>query len=661
MSYKRVVLTFLYTISLSLFIACREEIDESNRYTFTGETVADFMLNRSEKYSHMITLLKRANLFGLLATYGQYTLFLPDNEGVEKYIQEQDSIYQTSKDSHKVKWTGITSPYFEDLSDSMANVIARNHLVEGYYRTVTFEDGALPCWNFYNRYLGISYKATNKGYNIKVNNSAAIVSGDNSVENGVIHIVDKIVEETNNTLPEQIGEYKFFTLFNAALEETCFCDSLQLFIDENFIPLDESIIRASQTPQQKYYKYTGFIEPDEVFYENGIYTLKDLKAFAEKWYGTEDRNNPTSPRNALYKFVAYHFVERELTYNKVIPLTVGKYSIDEYMVPGHDCYDYFETMLGRLMKVTKPLSSVDGKYVYINRPKDGRLYNHEMYNHLNVRLIEPTEFLQMNEEYSKFNPYAKNGIIQPIDKILIYDENEMAGNILNERLRFDFTTLLPELSCNNIRHNKNFCVPYYFFKNIKNNTNTGSNGFLIHQINGYSTVFDELRPQEYTFDVSFRLPPVPTKVYEIRINVSRIFDGGSSLNAVIQPYIDGKPCSLPIDTRLSYDHPDIGWKHDESTLDNGVELDKQMRNRGWMKGPDSFITWYNYNGGCIPSRSNNSNLRKIITRMQLNSGEHWIRFKNINATGDFNNFFFDYIELVPLNVISDPAKPEDRH
>ncbi|MBQ5663833.1 MAG: hypothetical protein IIV19_05320, partial [Bacteroidaceae bacterium] len=135
---------YILAVALSFF-SCTDEIDKSNRYTFTGETVADYMLNRSEEYSHMITLLKRANLFGLLATYGQYTLFLPDNEGVEKYIREQDSIYQTSKDTHKVKWTGITSPYFEDLSDSMANVIARNHLVEGYYRTVTFEDGALPC------------------------------------------------------------------------------------------------------------------------------------------------------------------------------------------------------------------------------------------------------------------------------------------------------------------------------------------------------------------------------------------------------------------------------------------------------------------------------------------------------------------------------------
>ena len=646
---------YILIVALSI-LACREEIDESNRYTFTGETVADYLLHRSDKYSHMITLLKRANLFGLLATYGQYTLFLPDNEGVEKYIQEQDSIYQTSKDSHKVKWTGITSPYFEDLSDSMANVIARNHLVEGYYRTTTFEDGALPCWNFYDRYLGISYEATNKGHHIKVNNSAAIVSSDNSVENGVIHIVDKVVKETNNTLPEQIGEYKFFTLFNAALEETCFCDSLQLFIDEKFIPLDKKTAGTWLTPQQKYYKYTGFIETDEVFHENGIYTIEDLKAFAEKWYGTEDRNNPCSPRNALYKFVAYHFVERELTYNKVIPLTVGEYSIDDYMIPGHDCYDYFETMHGRLMKVTKPLSTTQGADIFINYNKRELPYNIEMLDHLNVRIIPPTEFYKMRDEYATFNPNSRNGIINPIDKILIYNEDEMAGNILYERLRFDFTTLLPELSCNNIRHNNFFRVPYYYSKYSKSNTSQEAfyNYFIISEFMG-----DMMQIMGPLFDISFRLPPVPQRIYEIRIGLDCFFDTGNKSNALVQPYINGKPCSLPIDTRLSARHPDIGWEPDEDTFDNGYELDKQMRNRGWMKGPDSF----NIGGKNAPesSRSSSSFLRRIITRMQLNEDEHWIRFKNLNVTGNEVNFHLDYIEFVPLKIISDPLKPEDRH
>ena len=99
-----------------------------------------------------------------------------------------------------------------------------------------------------------------------------------------------------------------------------------------------------------------------------------------------------------------------------------------------------------------------------------------MRNHLNVRLIEPTEFIQSKDEYSHFNPIAMNGVIHPIDKILIYNEDEMAGNILNERMRFDVGTLLPELSCNNIRYSTpSQYIPYYYCKNIVSHTNESDN------------------------------------------------------------------------------------------------------------------------------------------------------------------------------------------
>ena len=170
----------LYILAIALSIlACTDEIDKSNRFTFTGETVADYLLNRSEKYSHFITLLKRAELFSLLQTYGQYTLFLPDNDAVEKYLHEQDSLYWATKDSENPIYIGITSPLIEELSDSMANVIARNHLVEGNHLTASFDDGALPHWNFYDRYLGISYEPTEESFYIKVNSTAAIIDSDN--------------------------------------------------------------------------------------------------------------------------------------------------------------------------------------------------------------------------------------------------------------------------------------------------------------------------------------------------------------------------------------------------------------------------------------------------------------------------------------------------
>ena len=202
----------LYILALALsIVACTDDIDKSNRYTFTGETIADFMLNRSDRYSHMITLMERAGLFGLLRTYGQYTLFLPDNDAVEKYVQEQDSIYHATKDSDNPVWTGVISPYVEELSDSMANVIARMHLIENRnYHTADMGEGALGKWNFNDRALSVSYKVVDERFYIMLNNSAAIIAADNQVENGIIHIVDRPIDPKFNTIVKQISEHTFF-------------------------------------------------------------------------------------------------------------------------------------------------------------------------------------------------------------------------------------------------------------------------------------------------------------------------------------------------------------------------------------------------------------------------------------------------------------------
>ncbi len=352
----------ILAIALSIF-ACREEIDKSNRYVFTGETVADFMLNRSEKYSHMITLMKRAGIFSLMQTWGQYTLFLPDNESVEKFVAEQDSIYHATKDTYNPVWTGITSPLFEDLSDSMANVIARTHVTEAATRMAEMGEGSLPERNFNYRLLGVNYIVKGEQYYIMLNNSAAIINGDNNVENGVVHLVDKVIAPSQKNVPELIGSYQFFKLFTEAMNLTGFCDSLKLDNDNSYNP-DE---RTSQNdfgstyyaPETRFYKYTGFIETDEVFNANGIYTIDELTAFSEKWYGTEDKENPHSPKNALYKFIAYHFVPRELPHNKIVPYDINteNSNFDLFMPTLYDRYDYFETMQGTMIKVVKPFSS----------------------------------------------------------------------------------------------------------------------------------------------------------------------------------------------------------------------------------------------------------------------------------------------------------------
>ena len=651
----------LYTLTLALSIlACTEEIDRSNRYTFTGETVADYLLNRSEKYSHMITLLKRAELFSLLNTYGQFTLFLPDNEAVEKYIQEQDSIYSTTKDTEAPIYTGITSPFVEDLSDSMANVIARMHLIDKDYRTAQMGEGAIGKWNFNDRALVVSYKVVDERFYIMLNNSAAIIDSDNEVENGIVHIIDKIIDPEYKTVANKISEFRFFSLFHSAIAETGFSNA----VSEKFCRDSESFKEELQNywklNPNRYIKFTAFVEPDKVFNENGIYSLDDLKAFAEKWYGTEAKGNYKDPKNALYKFVAYHFVEGEIPYNRIVLSKSGTVSdFDKYYVAGHDLYNYYPTMQGTLMKAMRPLSTTDGRNIYLNYSKRALPYNIEMRRHINVRVMELTEFTQLDEQYTDFMPNAGNGLIHPIDKILIYNENEMVGNILNERMRFDFASLQPELSSNNLWQNTYGEFPAEYFKGIKK---MGGNGIIMY-IPGAGYLLDNIWLY-VDFDFSFKLPPVPPRTYEIRISqqAHNHINTGRTM-ASYQLYLDNKICGNPLLQEPHSDDLDIGWIEDNVTYDNGVELDKQMRNRGWMKAPDSYNDYY---GGFVNARQSFCRLRKIIAREYLSDGEHWLRFRYLGAptTGEGYRLFIlpiDYIELVPLHIVSDPVKPEDRH
>ena len=659
---KRILYIFALVLSM---VACTDDIDKSNRFTFTGETVADYLLNRSDRYSHMITLFERAGLFSLLNTYGQFTLFLPDNEAVEKYVAEQDSIYWATKDTPDFINTGISSPLVEDLSDSIVNIIARTHIVESAISMADMGEGALPDRNFNYRFLGVNYVVKGEDYYIMLNNSAAIIDGDNQVENGVIHHVDKVVAPSQKNVPELIGACQFFKIFAAALNRTGFCDSLKMDADDSYDP-DRYSPRDFDghnllPPKTRYYKYTGFIEPDDVFRSNGIENIDDLVAFAEKWYGTEDRDNPKSPRNALYKFVAYHFVPRELPHNKIVPYGLGNkyWNIDEYMPTIYDRYDYFETMQGTLMKVVKPLSRPEGRDTYINFNKRELPYNIELRHHLNVRVIPLTEFIGMKEEYSSFNQMATNGIVHPIDRILVYNDDEMVGNILNERLRIDMYSLVPELSCNALRYNDHFveetvrdAIPPGYSEKLKIN----SGAILLVQdprmYNCDKLMFDG------RFDVEFTLPPLPPRVYEVRVGYCCFgwYTGGAT-NHGVQMYIDGKVEGRPFNINFLDPQPGMqtGFVADEYTYDNGMENDKNMRLNGWMKGPKSI-----HNSIDKSARDSYYYVRRIIARKYFDAGRHTIRFRYIPPKNNLS-MDVDYLEFVPLHIISDPTKPEDRY
>lgn len=57
--------------------SCSEDIDESDLYTFTGETIEDFISNNSEQFSSFNYILTRSGYDRILSTYGSGCPIVP--------------------------------------------------------------------------------------------------------------------------------------------------------------------------------------------------------------------------------------------------------------------------------------------------------------------------------------------------------------------------------------------------------------------------------------------------------------------------------------------------------------------------------------------------------------------------------------------------------
>ena len=80
--FSKVLLFVMITVMTGFLGSCSEDIDESNLYTFTGETIEDYLANRDDKYSNFNYILTRIGYDKILSAYGTYTCFAPNNEAV---------------------------------------------------------------------------------------------------------------------------------------------------------------------------------------------------------------------------------------------------------------------------------------------------------------------------------------------------------------------------------------------------------------------------------------------------------------------------------------------------------------------------------------------------------------------------------------------------
>ena len=749
---KVLALSALTAVASSTFTSCQNEIAEENRFTFTGELIADHLKKHPEKYSHFCTILEKAkfgkkggNMLTVLSTYGSYTCFAPSNEGVEQYLSEKYNEWKESYDAWlndkelEIKNTGITSPDLEDLSDSMATVIARNHIIELGITTDEVGQGAFPKKTMNRRSVMLGWEEET---GIMTVDGKVVVEENIETENGYIHFIQRPLAPSDQSTSALLATQQGFDIFNAALKATGWDKYLDKFeLNSNYEglgqygpPFQTQGKQEPPYPEANNQGYTLLVEtddllrnPDNNHFKIEINDIHDLEFLAAHYYGKlnsektdwEYKGKHSDPNNPLYKFIAYHIIDRKLLYSSgkgtggflmegyqtftKEGLDEGKFDSEENMPTSYDRYDYFETAYPyTLIKVTKPFSNTVTPYtrtiakdeveevgllkeqLVINYAQDmsERCVNDEtseqpMKKHINV-VIEFESTTRERWNLPNFEPQAMNGMIYTIDKILIYNEDEMKNNILNERMRWDVFSLFPELTNNDVRwmpEDSKYTLTYipegYCSRLRHNNTDTHIYYLRPHNAmydGGYANYQGDEMLVTGKYDFQYRIPYVPAGSYEIRFGFST-----SDSRGVAQFYFgkEGKLeiCGIPLDMRNS-NQAFMGWVEETTSEEENRKNDKAMRNRGFMKAPASI--WLGSYDSSKPDKNMRyaqTAYRRIVCTPEIEysngivpENNYWLRFKDVTEGGTDekpNEFNQDYLEIVPLTIVNNAAQPED--
>lgn len=681
----------LLTAGLLFFTqSCKESIDDSNFAIAKEQTITDY-LGGQENFSLIKKVFDRVPLgnkntaspiSSVLSARGNYTIFAPNNQAVQQHI---DSILGEGKN-------------VEDLSDEQAKLIAYSCIIdngtESAYESPEFPiGGAFPKSDLADRSITCEEKAVGNNNFFLINGKSKVIKTDIKLSNGFVHVVEKVLAPSNESVPALIKLAPNMRIMAVLLEATGWNNRMSDYIDERYENEErEQIWTLNQVSpfyvaQHRYLGYTGFVETDKVFQDkwgipapnydasagtitNASEIIAAITAKCEEAYGTEAQGDLKNENNAINRFVAYHFIEGKVPHNQFVQhfnewgYKYGDIKNPQQTTYSIDIWDYFVTV-GDRRGLIKVMQDAADRKIYLNRtckynPKD---------NYKQVAVIRPgIEVLAVNEhEGVLYDNNAKNGFFYPINDILILDK-PTARALGYERIRFDLSTMLPELLSYGCRSEKKYT--YFpklsspradgtkgYFKNILNES-ADTRLLYLHASHYGGTGWRDYQGDEFmvagVYDFTLRLPPVPVDgTYEIRMGITN-----NTLRGMCQIYFGDDPnrlvpAGLPLDMRQAAANNDnVGWVADGKDEDVNAENDKNMRNQGYMKATKFFTQCDGKGDSNVRNITHGAyaSLRRIITTQSLKANKtYYLRFKSALDKSD-SQFFSDYFEIVHSSV-----------
>lgn len=689
-----------------LFSGCQDDIDKSAMYTFTGQTIADILDDDPDFSDYyeltqrvMPTSVSQSPVSKLLSARGHYSCFAPTNEAMQTYLTK---LYEEN-----VITTPVTKAYdIEDevVRDSIMKVIVLNSVIDcgsenEPYQTFDFKNATtLPLANMNDRLLRTDITSENGQTVYLVSRTCRVIKRDMEATNGYIQKMDQVVAPTNSNLSDMMLNTANMSVFNSFLAETGFNEKLTDYRDEVYEQgyLNNTIDRTLGTlldvekeaicPEHRYIGFTIFAETNDVLSSLGNITdVESLITYLVdngyyQGYDTrlkEEGGDYTSPDHILYQFVAYHILPMSIPHDRLVN-HVNEYGhktgSSEFGVP---VYEYYATMSENPRRMIKLTESKQSEGIRINRYTEMLATANEYEEIVNENTIPG---ILISADNGDIDNEAINGYVYPIDNILVYDEEVMKEKVLNERIRFDIASCLPELMTNKLRGVKDklpspngecrgFPTNYPYFGDNMTYSETSKvqylhgwkrGGYLNYQANEFNIMG--------RYDVTMKLPPIPYDgTFELRYYMSV-----NPKRGLAQVYFgeEGKikAMGVPLDLRMggktmsgtngSVKSP-AGWEADvEDDEDYNNLIDKRMRNNGYMKGPKY---WREASSSDIYASVRNEEwrIRQILFTAQMERNKtYYVRFKSV-LESEKSEFFFDCLELVPSNIYNNPEKKED--
>lgn len=671
--------------------ACSDEPDSENFYTFTGEMMSDYLRNR-QQYSEFKTIVERANLMDLLATYGHYTCFAPNNEAVATYLQGK----------------GLQS--ITQLSDADCDTIARTHLVANMYSTYEMDQDRLQTANLLGRYLATAQGLDADGNAVVYLEGTAHIYYDlknDSVENGIVQPIDMVLEKSNSYIADILRDNPAISIFYEALTATGVNEDIALVEDPTWDPkayqkyyyTSDFWKEVAWVPDTRKYGYTVFVEPDEVylakFRELGISTeggtlraLYDLACSIYDRVYPEDTSAPghsfqnlTDSVNPLKRFVQYHILNRYVPgTSDLTPLVMNVGATNEAFginTKVINPVDWYQTLLPHTMIKVEQLTvdiDEDGNDCRgADADKVGERF-------INRRYAAPayTERGALINSVVENSPThdAINGHYFYVDDIVAFSY-DVRETVQNMRIRMDFSTIFPEVMTNDMRlkgiptaddasdtpddaavpkNGRNFYFPLGYLDGV-----TFTNCYVV--MRRPHTNFWSWQGDEWNlfgdYDFTFRIPPVPKSGnYQLRLGFCALPTRG-----VMQTYFDGVPQGIPLDmTKFLDSDLYIGDRYvtdeklgdyNRKTAEEKAEEQKLMKNLGAYRAGRSTYHFNPNSGEQFFFTGNPRTYRRILCQTYIDANQdHYLRFRvaSDGKQGNNNEFMLDYFEIVPSSV-----------